>query len=340
MESQTKIITFNRLPILGNSKVSFDEWKFSFDHWCKTFKVTEESEKVDYLFAVTDKTARTIVYNSLNKKNPDSYDTILSNLGKHFKRSTSKNSRILELSSITIKKDESISDFDLRFSELLNLVNKTVNVSEVITTSYYINAFRNWPRIYESLMEEEPTTLEEAMKITTKKEKILNLLKENKENKERGSSSNSKGKSTNNNKKQESYQNTSYNKNPTRYVQQINNNSRYTQQINNNSRYAQQNDNNNGNLDKYSNYYNNQNRNYSNYNNYNRQYTNEYKNQKQPNEIHNNYKNKLNDNEMDELTKKLSELKINFCVNCLGVGHDKGDCPEEETQEMNEKHLN
>jgi len=71
MENQTKILTFNILPILDSSKVSFDEWKFFFDYWCKIFKITEESKKADYLFAVTEKTARIIVYNSLNNKNPD-----------------------------------------------------------------------------------------------------------------------------------------------------------------------------------------------------------------------------------------------------------------------------
>jgi len=90
MENQ-KTLTFNRLPILGSSKVTFDEWKFSFDHWCGTYKITDETEKIDYLFAITDKTARTIVYNSLNKSNPDNYETIIKNLGKYHKKTSAKN---------------------------------------------------------------------------------------------------------------------------------------------------------------------------------------------------------------------------------------------------------
>jgi len=274
---QTKALTFNRIPILGSSKISFDEWKFAFDHWCKTFGIKEESEKVDYLFAITDKTARTIVYNSLNKKTPDSYETILTNLSKHFKKSSTKNSRILELSSITIKKDESISDFDLRFSDLLNQVSKTVNISEVIIISYYINAFRNWPRIYESLMEEEPITLEEAMKITSKKEKIMKLIKENKEK-----GSNNKVKSSNSDRKLDTHYNNYSNKN-----------------------FQNQNVNNNENKHKYSNHYNyyNQNKN----TNYNRQHVNGYyNNSRLTNKTNdNNNKNKLNKNEMEELRKKL-----------------------------------
>ena len=303
---QTKALTFNRIPILGSSKISFDEWKFAFDHWCKTFGIKEESEKVDYLFAITDKTARTIVYNSLNKKTHDSYETILTNLSKHFKKSSTKNSRILELSSITIKKDESISDFDLRFSDLLNQVSKTVNISEVIIISYYINAFRNWPRIYESLMEEEPITLEEAMKITSKKEKIMKLIKENKEK-----GSNNKVKSSNSDRKLDTHYNYS------------------------NKNFQNQNVNNNENKHKYNNHYNyyNQNKN----TNYNRQHVNDYyNNSRLTNKTNdNNNKNKLNNNEMEELTKKLSELTLNFCVNYL-QGHNKEECSDDDNKYNNE----
>jgi len=57
-------------------------------------------------------------------------------------------------------------------------------------------------------MEEEPTTLEEAMKITSKKEKIMKLIKENKEK-----GSNNKVKSSNSDKKLDTYYNNYSNKN-------------------------------------------------------------------------------------------------------------------------------
>lgn len=326
MENQSKTITFNRLPILGSSKITFDEWKFSFDHWCKTFKITDETEKIDHLFAITDKTARTIVYNSLNKSTPDNYDTIIKNLSKHYKKSSAKNSKILELSSITIRKDESITDFDLRFSELLNQVIKNVTIPDVIITSYYINAFRNWTKIYENLMEEEPTTLQDAMKITEKKEKILNLMKENKG---KGSISKEKLSNTDTKKQNENHSNY-YNKyNPT-----------YTQ-----------NNRNNVDADKFNNFnYNNQSRSYYNNNNYNnRAYNNNYNNNnrdplrnnfnknKTNNDTNNIQKQKFSSNEIEEITKKLSDLKLNFCVNCLRVGHDETECNENENSN---DHLN
>eukprot|EP00833_Pecoramyces_ruminatium_P016887 jgi/Orpsp1_1/1190919/evm.model.d7180000082134.1 len=338
MENQSKTITFNRLPILGSSKITFDEWKFSFDHWCKTFKITDETEKIDHLFAITDKTARTIVYNSLNKSTPDNYDTIIKNLSKHYKKSSAKNSKILELynslnkstpdnydtiiknlskhykkssaknskilelSSITIRKDESITDFDLRFSELLNQVIKNVTIPDVIITSYYINAFRNWTKIYENLMEEEPTTLQDAMKITEKKEKILNLMKENK-----GKGSISKEKLSNTDTKKQ-------NENHSNYYNKYNPN--YTQ-----------NNRNNVDADKFNNFnYNNQSRSYYNNNNYNnRAYNNNYNNNnrdplrnnfnknKTNNDTNNIQKQKFSSNEIEEITKKLSDLKLNFC---------------------------
>ena len=333
MENQSKSITFNRLPILGSSKITFDEWKFAFDHWCQTFKVTEETEKIDHLFAITDKTARTIVYNSLNKKTPDDYDTIIKNLSKHYKKSSAKNSKILELSSITIKKEESITDFDLRFSELLNQVIKTVTIPDVIITSYYINAFRNWTRIYENLMEEEPTTLEDAMKITEKKEKILNLMKENKG---KGSITRDKTSNSDNRKQTDNY-NSYHNK--------------Y------NPNYSQNNRDNND-TNKYNNFsYNNQNKSYYNNNNYNnnRVYNNNnnnnnrefYRNNLNKNKLNSDandiQKQKLNNNEIEEITKRLSDLKLNFCVNCLRVGHNELECPENGNEYENENendHLN
>ncbi|ORX76425.1 hypothetical protein BCR32DRAFT_248751 [Anaeromyces robustus] len=79
------------------------------------------------------------------------------------------------MSTITIRKDEKIFDFYVRFNSLFNQIKLNLNDQ----ASYYINAFRNWSKIYEALLE-EPSTLQEAMKITSKKGKIFDLLEESK----------------------------------------------------------------------------------------------------------------------------------------------------------------
>jgi len=61
--SDTKTITFNRIPILGQSKVDFDDWKFSYERWCTSNKV-EEKEKVECLISVTEGISKKIVINS------------------------------------------------------------------------------------------------------------------------------------------------------------------------------------------------------------------------------------------------------------------------------------
>ena len=320
MENQSKTITFNRLPILGRSKITFDEWKFAFDHWCRTFKVEEESEKIDHLFAITESTARTIVYNSLNKSTPDNYETIIKNLSKHYKKAVAKNSKILELSSMMIKKDETITDFDLRFSELLNQVIKKVTIPDIIITSYYINVFRNWTKIYESLMEEEPITLEEAMKITGKKEKILNLMKENK-----GKGSTTKDKSSNSDSKKqtENYHSNYSNKYIPNYIQ-YNRDNKDSNKFNsfnyNNQNKSYYNNNNYSNNKVYN----------SNNNNNNEQYKNSFNRNKPNNDTNNSQKQKLSTNEIEEITKRLSDLKISFCVNCMKIGHCDSECNESE----------
>jgi len=81
-----KSITFSRLPVLGHPKTEFNDWKFSFEHWCKINKVPEE-EKVEYLTSITEGTARTIVVNCLNKEIPEDYDAILQTLKNHYKKS-------------------------------------------------------------------------------------------------------------------------------------------------------------------------------------------------------------------------------------------------------------
>jgi len=177
--SDTKAITFNRLPILGKPKVEFEDWKFSYERWCKTNEI-DDDEKVECLISITEGTERTIVINSLNKDNPDNYDTTINKLKAHFKSSLPKNSRLLELSTITIKKGETVGDFNTKFDTLLNHVN--VQLTDEVIISYYINAFRSIPRTYEALLEEEPKNLEDAKKITTKKEKIYNLIGINKSN--------------------------------------------------------------------------------------------------------------------------------------------------------------
>ncbi|ORX77200.1 hypothetical protein BCR32DRAFT_283408 [Anaeromyces robustus] len=51
--SDTKAITFNRLPILGKPRVEFEDWKFSYERWCSSNKVTED-EKLECLISITD----------------------------------------------------------------------------------------------------------------------------------------------------------------------------------------------------------------------------------------------------------------------------------------------
>jgi len=114
METTTKAITFIRLPILGEEKVQYEEWKFAFKNWRRKYKI-ENEEKNEYLIAVTTDKARAIVINSLNKTQADSYEIILENLKKRLKPCTPKNVKFLEISTLTIKKGEKVSDFDTKF---------------------------------------------------------------------------------------------------------------------------------------------------------------------------------------------------------------------------------
>jgi len=303
--SDTKAITFNRLPILGKPKVEFEDWKFSYERWCKTNKV-DDDEKVECLISITEGTARTIVINSLNKDEPDDYDTTINKLKVHFKSSLPKNSRLLELSTITIKKGESVADFNTKFDTLLNHIN--IQLSDEVVISYYINAFRSFPKTYETLLEEEPKNLEDAKKITIKKEKIYNLIGTNKSI----------------NKFTQGTPNYSHKNNNAKY---------YSNNYNN---YNKSNNNNNNN---------NNNKNYSNTNNYNNKphnYNNpnyqKFNNVNQNVEYRRNtlkYPQPTND-ELQEITKKLADLKINVCINCQRIGHVIEDCPElEESEHLN-----
>jgi len=101
--------------------------KFSYERWCITNKV-QEDEKLECLISITDGIARTIVINSLNKSNPDNYDTTIDKLKEHYKSVQPKNSRLLELSTITIKRGEKVSEFNVKFDTLVNKSN--VNLSK------------------------------------------------------------------------------------------------------------------------------------------------------------------------------------------------------------------
>jgi len=46
---------------------------------------------------------------------------------------------------------------------------------------------------------------------------------------------------------------------------------------------------------------------------------------------------KQNNDEIQEITKKLADLKINLCIGCQRIGHTIEDCPEIENEE---DHLN
>ena len=169
-------------------------------------------------------------------------------------------------------------------------------------------------------MEEEPTTLENAMKITGKKEKVMNLMKEN-----RGKGNTSKEKQSN----------LDYTRNQSRNNYNYHANKNYSNHSLSNNEKNKSSKNNN---------FNNQNMNYFNsnykksYNNNNEQNNKSYYNQnKSLSELNNNQKRKLNNDEIDEITKKLSDLKINFCVNCMRIGHTVNECIENED---NNNHLN
>ena len=318
MENSTKAITFNRLPILGKDKVSFEEWNFAFERWCKTNKV-EDTEKIEYLISLTTNIAGTIVYNSLCKTVPDDFPTIIKNLREHYRKATSKNTKLLELSTITKRKDETVSEFDVRFNTLYNQIKLDIN--EQILTSFYINAFRNWSKIYEALLDEEPATLHEAMNITSKKGKIFDLLEENKPKSKPHTTSSRKTIFNNDNKNQ----------------------LKNSEQISNNYRNSFGNYNNGNQNYKFNNIpYDTRSKNNYNYYNNNNNFTNQRNNT--PREQFNqrpipkrnieSYPRATNE-ELEEITKKLSELKINFCIQCQRVGHKIEECPE-----LEENHLN
>eukprot|EP00833_Pecoramyces_ruminatium_P003399 jgi/Orpsp1_1/1177431/evm.model.c7180000061429.1 len=149
-----KSINFNRIPILGQPKVDFDDWKFSYERWCASNKVVGDEEKLECLISLTEGIAKKIVINSLDKSTPDDFDTIINKLQKHYKGLFPKNSRLLELSTITIKKGENVSEFNIKFDTLLNKIK--IELSKEVIISYYINAFRNLSKTYEALLEAEP----------------------------------------------------------------------------------------------------------------------------------------------------------------------------------------
>ncbi len=62
------------------------------------------------------------------------YDTTINKLKNHYKSALPKNSRLMELSTITIKKGESVSDFNIKFDTLLN--NIKVTLSDEVIISY------------------------------------------------------------------------------------------------------------------------------------------------------------------------------------------------------------
>jgi len=78
-------------------------------------------------------------------------------------------------------------------------------MDEGIITSYYINAFRNWPKVYENLLEVKPTKLKDAMRITNRKEKIINLIDKN-----RNKSRNTYIEKSNNTQNNKQVENTTY----------------------------------------------------------------------------------------------------------------------------------
>ncbi len=281
--SDTKAITFNRLPILGQSKVEFEDWKFSYERWCTSNKIADD-QKLEYLISITEGVARTIVINSLNKENPDDYATTMNKLKEHYKSPLPKNSRLLELSTLTIKKGENVSDFNTKFDTLVNKTN--IKLADEVLISYYINSFRSFTRTYEALLEEEPTKLEDAKRIASKKEKIYNLVEINK----------SKNKTYQNNSKRNFNEGSSRKENNNKYI--IGNYNNVNK--NNNTRnpnYVTPNKNNNINQGI------------------------EYRrNVLKPS------KNDIDD--LQEITKKLADLKINVCLNCQRIGHVEENCPE------------
>ncbi|ORX73426.1 hypothetical protein BCR32DRAFT_249965 [Anaeromyces robustus] len=179
---------------------------------------------------------------------------------------------------------ESVDEFNTKFDTLLNKIN--LKLSDEVIISYYINAFRNFIKTYETLLESESRNLEEAKKITRiihlqitleiipLQVILIEII-------------------------------------PLQTIQieiilfQI----------------------------THRNYYNYNNNLYSNNNNFQKS-----NNLSQGIEYRrNSLRNTQNSNDdLQEITKKLADLKINVCINCQRIGHIVEECPELEDSE----HLN
>ncbi len=196
-----------------------------------------------------------------------------------------------------------MSEFNVKFDTLVSKIK--INLTDEVIISYYINAFRNFTRTYESLLEAEPSTLEDAKKITSRKEKIYNLVESNKSKNSLSQNSQRRNYNERNNNGK-TYSN-NYNK--------INQNSFSNYGIN--KTYQKY-----GNINKNPNNYSHQKFDNSNQNLEYRKNTFKYP--------------QTTNEELQEITKKLADLKINVCINCQRIGHIVDNCPE-----LNESgHLN
>jgi len=139
------------------------------------------------------------------------------------------------------------------------------------------------------------------MQITSKKEKIYKLVESNR-SKDKGEPNKRKIKSNTQNN-YGTYYTSTYNKNNT---------------FNN----------------KNNNINNSHNNNYQKYNN-NIKPTHNYINQNVENRKITLKPTQLQDDELQEITQKLADLKINVCLNCQRIGHVKDDCPELEEECLN-----
>ena len=170
MDNTNFILGINSIPKLGNKNTDVAGWTTQLDTWFLLGGISEEKNKVLWCKTTAVGDALDLIKNVCEEKPDVTMNEIKGELEVYYGSRKTQQSIMEELSMLTINRNESVKEFNLKYKKLINKLpsdkRKNFNVYD------YIKALKGRRRVWEGLIINDCQNLSEAYEKAERYDKL------------------------------------------------------------------------------------------------------------------------------------------------------------------------